>query len=357
MESNLKYKKAFLIIAYGVLVQIFILTLYELPLQSESIYFKYFIAYKVLIAICFATFAVCVHNLKLIKYWVLIFNIICFAFVLLGQLFSPGYQIAVIQFMMIYAIVFEGFPVMPSLLTVLFIIEYLLRPYYRTTFPDHPFFNSSVINALISSLMVSVLLERYVKRVKSKQSFLDRKLRYKGIKTDLFLHELKNKLQPLVSLYPHSSDLKEIVNTIRSFNSFNDAEEMKFCDIVLATKEKFKILGECTILGTDDFFIDQMDLQTILSNLMLNSQKICQERKISLHMCLENTHSGFSYEDNAGGMTDEQFRFFSQKEFKPYIGHEKNGIGLLLVKKLIEHHEGKFIIKKIPNGMKFEIIY
>ena len=56
-------------------------------------------------------------------------------------------------------------------------------------------------------------------------------------------------------------------------------------------------------------------------------------------------------------MTQEQFKFFSQKYLKPYPGHEKNGLGILLVKKLVEHHEGTLTIKKIPNGTKFEISY
>jgi hypothetical protein len=356
MEGNLKYKKAFLIIAYGVLLQILFFTISEIPVLKPGTVSKY-ILYKIIIALGFVCFALCVHTLKFIKYWVLFFNICCFSFVLIGQYFNPGYHVAVIQFMIVYAIVFEGFPFPPTLLTILFIIEYNILPFSQTEFPAYPYYHANVINTLISTWVISVLLERYVKRVKSKQSFLDRKLRYKGIKTDLFLHELKNKLQPLVSLYPNSKDFKVIVNTIQNFNSFNDPEEMNFREIVLATKEKYKIPGECIASGTEDFFIDQLDLQTILSNLMMNSSKICLERNISLVIHVKNTYSGFRYEDNAGGMTEEQFKFFNQKEFKPYKDHEKNGLGLLLIKKLVEHHDGNFIIKRIPGGMRFDINY
>lgn len=356
MDGNLKYKKAFLIIAYCVLVQIFLFTITEIPMLKDGMIRPYLI-YKILIAAAFTILAISVHTLKFIKYWVIYFNIISFSFVLIGQYFTPGYHISVIQFGIAYAIVFEGFPVMPTLMTVLFIIEYKYNSFYHNIFPAYPYYHVNVISALVSTWVVSVLLERYVKRVKSKHSFLDRKLRYKGIKTDLFLHDLKNKLQPLVSLYPHSKDFKEIITTIQMFNSFNDPEEMKFRDIVMVSKEKFKIPGECTVSGSEDFFIDQMDLQTILGNLMMNSIKICQERNINLHIHVKNTYSGFRYEDNAGGMSDDEYKFFTQKEFKPYKGHEKNGIGLLLIKKLVEHHEGSFIIKRIPGGMRFDINY
>lgn len=356
MDSNLKHKKAFLIIAYGVLLQIFVFTINEISMLTAGD-FNYFITYKIIIALAFAAFAYCVHTLKFINQWVIILNVICFSFVLGGQYFNPGYHIAVIQFMFVYGIVFDGFPVMPTLMMAFFILEYIFHPFYRAEFSAYPYYHINTINALVSTWVVSVLLERYVKRVYFKHSFLDRKLRYKGIKTDLFLHEIKNKLQPLVALYPHSKDFKEILTTIQNFNSYNDPEELSFKEIVLNIKEKFNIPGECQVIGTDEYFIDQMDLQTILSNLMMNSTKVSTERNISLHIRVKNTNSGFCYEDNAGGMTDEQFKFFTQKEFKPYVGHEKNGIGLLLIKKLVEHHQGTLIIKRIPDGMRFDINY
>ncbi|MBY0412649.1 MAG: hypothetical protein K2Q18_00715 [Bdellovibrionales bacterium] len=356
MDSNFKYRKAFLIIAYGVLIQFLVLPIYEIPVLGPEL-FKAYVISKSIIALMIFTFIFCLLRLKLIKYWVIIFHTCCFSFVLISQFFNPGYHFAVIEYMFVSAIIFEGFPYAGTLLMALFMIEYQIIPMYRTDLPANSFHRSMVINALISSWIVSVAMERYVNRVKMKQGFLDRKLRYKGIKTDLFLHDLKNKLQPLVALYPDASDFKEIIKTIQTFNSFNDDMEMCFREVVLETKEKLKISGECTISGADDFFIAQMDLQTILSNLMINSQKVALERAIELHIFVKNTAYGFRYEDNAGGMTDEQFKFFSQKIFKPYAGHEKNGIGLLLVKKLVEHHEGKFLIKRTPNGMRFEINY
>lgn len=356
MESTYKYRTAFLIIAYGVLIQFFILPFYEIPTLSDGKLRPYIIS-KSLIGAFYIFSITCLHMKKLARYWVPFFHIGCFSYTLVGQYFNPGYHYAVMQFMFVTAIIFEGFPFMATLLMVLYIIEYAMLPFAQSVFLAYPFFHTDVYNALISTWIVCVALERYVYRVKYKKGFLDRKLRYKGIKTDLFLHDLKNNLQPLISLYPNQQDFKKIVKTIQAFNSFNDEEELQFSDVVNAVKEKYNIQGEVIFTGGEEFFIDQLDLQTILCNLMNNSSKAAVNKGINLEMHIKNESSGFIYEDNAGGMTDEQYKFFSQKDFKPYVGHEKHGLGLLLIKKLVEHQAGKFVIKKIPNGTRFEITY
>lgn len=356
MEANFKYRKAFLIIAYGVLLQLLIRPYIEIHSLDDTQFRQYLICKGLILA--FYIFSIlCLHTKRLAKYWVAFFHIGCFSYTLVGQYFNPGYHYSVMQFMFVTAIIFEGFPFMATLLMILFLIGHSVLPFSNSIFPAYQFFHVDVYNALISSWIACVALERYVNRVKYKKGFLDRKLRYKGIKTDLFLHDLKNNLQPLISLYPKQEDFRKIVKTIQAFNSFNEEEEMLFSDVVEMTKKKYNINGTITFTGSEDFFIDQLDLQTILCNLMNNSQKAAATKGIALEMHIKNKFSGFVYEDNAGGMTDDQYKFFSQKDFKPYIGHEKNGLGLLLIKKLVEHQEGKLSIKKIPNGTRFEITY
>jgi translation initiation factor 1 (eIF-1/SUI1) len=355
MDANFKYRKAFLIVAYGVLLQLLIRPYIEINSLEDAQFRQYLISKGLILA--FYVFSIlCLHTKRLAKYWVAFFYIGCFSYTLIGQYFNPGYHYSVMQFMFVTAIIFEGFPFMATLLMILYLIGHGVHSFSNSIIPAYQFFHADVYNALISSWIVCVALERYVNRMKSKKGFLDRKLRYKGIKTDLFLHDLKNNLQPLISIYPKQEDFRKIVKTIQGFNSFNE-EEMLFSDVVVMTKKKCNINGTVTCTGSDDFFIDQLDLQTILSNLMNNSDKAAKSKGINLEMHIKNKYSGFVYEDNAGGMTDEQYKFFSQKDLKPYVGHEKNGLGLLLIKKLVEHQEGKFSIKKIPNGTRFEISY
>lgn len=350
--DNIKYKKSFLIIAYGVLVQFFILPFLEYPMLKEEMVKAYLVA-KTITVLALLFFILCVHFNKLVKYWVIMFHVFCFTYVLVGQFFNPGYHFAAIQYMFVSAIVFEGFSFVIAAFLPIFLLEYALHPFARTVYVDYPFYHGDVFNALISSWIVSVLLERYVSRVKTKQSFLDRKLRYKGIKTDLFLHDLKNKLQPLSGI----KELQEVVEAVRSFNSFKGVEQLSFKSVVMDLKSKHQIEGECLVTGDEDFFIDQMDLQTILTNLMKNSQSAANARRVPLQMILKNRSSGFMYEDNAGGMSSDQISYFNQKEFGPYRGAEKKGYGLFLIKKLVEHQGGKFIVRKTSNGTRFEISY
>lgn len=92
-------------------------------------------------------------------------------------------------------------------------------------------------------------------------------------------------------------------------------ELLSFKSVVLSIKDKNGIGAECLVSGDNDF-IDQMDLQTILYNLMKNQKK--SKRKIALQISLKNRICGFMYEDNAGGMSFDQISYFNQKEFNPY---------------------------------------
>ena len=352
MESKLKYKSAFLIVIYGILLQLILLPVFELAALKED-KFQLYVISKCFIGIQFLILLFFIKTNKFVKWWVRLFYLGCFSFVLIGQYFHPGYQFALIEFMFIVAIVFEGFPLMSLILMCLFIVEYMLMRTQSTL----PFYHFIIINALVSSWVISFFLERYVNRVRHKQDFLDRKLRYKGIKTDLLLHDLKNRLQPMMFDYPGDTGFRSILSSIQTFNSFQEDNEISFDEVVKITKEKYKIQGDIEVTGTEDFFIDQMDLQTIISNLMTNSLKAANTKGMDLFIKIHNTNTGFSFEDNAGGFTEEQFKFFTQKEIKPYPGHEKNGLGILLIKKLVEHQGGKFVIRRIPYGTRFEINY
>lgn len=238
--DNLKYKKSFLIIAYGILVQFFILPYLEFPMIKAEDVTSYVVA-KIFLVASLLSLIFCLHRKKLIKQWVIFFHSFCFLYILIGQYFNPGYHFAAIQYMFVSAIIFEGFSYVTTGFMLIFLLMYSLHPFSKTIYPDYPFYHGDVFNALISSWIVSVLLERYVNRVKNKQSMLDKKLRYKGIKTDLFMHDLKNKIQPIVAQNSNIKELQELVDAVRSFNSMSDVEELSFKSVVLAIKDKMAL--------------------------------------------------------------------------------------------------------------------
>lgn len=352
MKSNLKHKQAFLIISYGILIQLLLLPFFEIAmLKAEQL--KPYLFLKTLIGILIITFIGLIHLNKFVEAWVKVFYINCFSFILVGQFFHPGYHFAVIEFMFVCAIIFEGFPLMSLILMLVYIGEYLI---FRPA-SNYPYYHFIILNALVYSWIISVYLERYVSRAKNKQGILDRKFRYKGIKTDLLMHDLKNQIQPLMFLHSNENRFSEVLRTIQSFNSFQEDNEVTFNQVVNHSIGKYAIKGKVEVTGSDEFFIDQMDLQTILCNLMTNSQKAAMAISRELELRIQNNIIGFIYEDNAGGFTEEQFKFFTQKDITPYPGHEKNGLGIILIKILVEHHGGTFVIQRIPKGTRFEIKY
>jgi len=111
-------------------------------------------------------------------------------------------------------------------------------------------------------------------------------------------------------------------------------------------------------------WMDPAGISRMLSNLIWNALQACQkDRHKKLHQVFvrldfyDNYHFMFEIEDNAGGMDksthDNLFKdFFSTK------GHTGTGLGLMLVKRIVKHHQGKIeVLTKPGRGSLFRIIF
>ncbi len=111
-----------------------------------------------------------------------------------------------------------------------------------------------------------------------------------------------------------------------------------------------------------------IDLDTIFNNLLINSteafvsMKSTEERSITLEIGKRNQKLKIIYEDNAGGL-DASFKDAPDRIFMPHITTKVNpagevtgtGMGMYLVKVIVDENEGSIIIDNVPGHFKLLI--
>lgn len=107
----------------------------------------------------------------------------------------------------------------------------------------------------------------------------------------------------------------------------------------------------------ENFFLnaDFEKLKQIFLNLTQNSIKAVEEIKgeIKIKIFKENQNCCFHFEDNGKGIEEEELL----KIFEPFYSHSgSTGLGLFVVKKIVDGHNGKIEVSSIKNkGTRFTI--
>lgn len=107
---------------------------------------------------------------------------------------------------------------------------------------------------------------------------------------------------------------------------------------------------------------DILRIKQIISNLLSNSLKFTDYGgKIVVDVYYQNEKLFISIEDNGIGMTDSQiskiFDPFQQASSETELRYGGNGLGLSVVKKIIEKMDGEIFVESKPDmGTKFKII-
>ena len=165
-------------------------------------------------------------------------------------------------------------------------------------------------------------------------------------------------------------NVERISNLILDMLSFSSKKQPFYQEIKINSfvkeigelyEEKIKEKG-CTLkyeldekLDTGKF--DYQGMERVLLNLISNSYEAIPEEKgeIIIRTKLSNSNFSISVEDNGCGIPKENLKnifdiFFTTK------GHKGTGLGLAVVKKIVEEHHGKIDVSSILNkGTTFTI--
>ena len=179
-------------------------------------------------------------------------------------------------------------------------------------------------------------------------------------------------------MYNHASRLLQLVNQLLDLSSL-DADKMKleigkydavsFTKGIISSFQHFAEEKKISVNFTSKYerleaCFDRDKLQKIISNLLSNAIKFNKENGSVNILLSENMRKGISYlqievEDNGPGMDSEVQKHIFNRFYKSQglSAVEGTGIGLALVKELIELHFGEIEVKSAEGkGTKFRII-
>ena len=160
-----------------------------------------------------------------------------------------------------------------------------------------------------------------------------------------------------------------MTETINSFTDFfNPNKEKKQFSLNSAINSTIHLLDKQMInnnitlhptIGNENVYGVESELQQIFLNLITNSKdafidKNIEKREINITSLTKDKSSIVIFEDNAGGIPDENI----EKIFDPYFTTKKygTGTGLYMVKLVVQNSfEGKLKIQNTDKGVKFII--
>ena len=110
--------------------------------------------------------------------------------------------------------------------------------------------------------------------------------------------------------------------------------------------------------------MDPAGISRMLSNLIWNALQACQKDTLKgkHHVFLrvdyyDNDHFMYEIEDNGSGMDKKTYENIF-KEFYSTKGHSGTGLGLMVVKRIVNNHQGKIeVLTKQGRGSLFRIIF
>jgi len=159
----------------------------------------------------------------------------------------------------------------------------------------------------------------------------------------------------------------EMIEDILEFGRDRGSLDFRPIDIYQYLKEVVELFGktsagkeiEIVILPCENLFfeLDPFKMKRVLLNLLKNAREAIKETG-RIELGAEKTETGIKLfvRDNGIGMSPE----IISRIFEPFFTHRKQGtgLGMTVVKKVIEEHSGKIKIESTPNkGTTFNILF
>lgn len=128
--------------------------------------------------------------------------------------------------------------------------------------------------------------------------------------------------------------------------------------MIKAITQNRKLQSEINLSGNEILVSNSMGFQLIISNLLSNAIKYSYEgSSIYFSAEVEDNHLVLRIRDKGMGMSEEQLGMLFKKYEKINQEVSGQGIGLFMVKKLVDHFEGKIEVESaLGKGTIFQVI-
>ncbi|NOW03648.1 Cache 3/Cache 2 fusion domain-containing protein [Clostridium beijerinckii] len=180
-----------------------------------------------------------------------------------------------------------------------------------------------------------------------------------------YTNSIKQNCYRLVRLVNNLIDITKIDSGYMKLELKNGNIVQVVEDITQSTAEYVGYMSRTIIFDTDNeekiMAFDEEKLERILLNLISNATKFTEPGdKISVNLYDMDDHIVISVKDTGRGIPEEKvsqlFQRFKQVERLLNRSHEGSGIGLSIVKALVEMHEGTIEVKSVyGQGTEFII--
>ncbi|AVK51044.1 MAG: Cache 3/Cache 2 fusion domain-containing protein [Clostridium beijerinckii] len=180
-----------------------------------------------------------------------------------------------------------------------------------------------------------------------------------------YTNSIKQNCYRLVRLVNNLIDITKIDSGYMKLELKNGNIVQVVEDITQSTAEYVEYMSRTIIFDTDNeekiMAFDEEKLERILLNLISNATKFTEPGdKISVNLYDMDDHIVISVKDTGRGIPEEKvsqlFQRFKQVERLLNRSHEGSGIGLSIVKALVEMHEGTIEVKSVyGEGTEFII--
>lgn len=178
-----------------------------------------------------------------------------------------------------------------------------------------------------------------------------------------YLNIIIHEADRLANLSAKVLDLSKIEGQTELYNTktYNLAEQIRLSFLLLESKWSNKNIDFDIDLDEIKITANEEMMQQVFVNLIDNAIKFTPENgMISLSLKSEEDQIKFTLSDTGIGMTEEQVSRMFQKFYQADSSHvqEGNGLGLALVKQIVDLHHGTIEVKsQIGDGTTFIISF
>lgn len=175
-----------------------------------------------------------------------------------------------------------------------------------------------------------------------------------------YLNIIEEEANRLASMTTNILNLSKLENQsiVSDKERYNISEQIRSCVLLLEKKWEKKNL-EIDIAFDEYYVYGNVDmLKHVWLNLLDNAIKFAFEKsKIVINIEEDNKNVNISIENEGESLTKEEIELIFQKFYRTKKGEQKdgNGIGLSVVRKIIELHNGNINCECNGNVVKFKI--
>lgn len=159
----------------------------------------------------------------------------------------------------------------------------------------------------------------------------------------------------------------EIVQQISNSNSTNAIQKTEINlieiieDIVELSREKsdIPIIVEVNLNGDNNsIWGNVIEIKRVLFNLILNAQETAENSKINIHIKNNNDSIKINIIDKGKGIPQNLIHKIFDEGFSTKPNNTSRGLGLSIVKKIVENHSGKIEVSNNKDkGAKFVLCF